>query len=94
MKKNILILLTLTLLLVGACSDDSPTSAATTEDNFPDISGYPIVGTNQTVSYNNQIVITTPSSGNSFYGQNANYPGTSPSYTNNGDSTITDNILD
>ena len=53
---------------------------------------YPIVGTKQTNAYDNAVQIGIPASGDAFYGQNANYPGTSPSYTDNGDGTITDNI--
>lgn len=53
---------------------------------------YPIVGTNQSKAYNNSNEITIPSSGEAFYGQNANYPGLAPSYTDHGDGTISDNI--
>ena len=53
---------------------------------------YKIAGTGQTNSYNNTAVITLPTEGQSFYGQNTNYPGNIPSYTDNGDGTITDNI--
>ena len=53
---------------------------------------YSIVGTGQTNSYNNSGIITQPTSGQSFYGQNANHPGNTPSYTDNGNGTITDNI--
>ncbi len=53
---------------------------------------YPIVGTDQTIFYNNTSVISEPGAGEDFYGQNAHYPGNTPSYTNNGDGTITDNI--
>jgi hypothetical protein len=53
---------------------------------------YKIVGTGQTISYNNSGIITAPASGQSFYGQNANHQGNAPSYTNNGDGTITDNV--
>jgi ribonuclease BN (tRNA processing enzyme) len=42
--------------------------------------------------YNNNSVISAPSIGASFYGQDAQYSGAQPSYTNNGDSTITDNV--
>ena len=35
--------------------------------------------------------IDTPSIGDDFYGQDANYDTTSPSYTDNGDGTVTDN---
>jgi hypothetical protein len=53
---------------------------------------YRIVGTEQTKSYNNFGVIPTPTAGQPFYGQNSNYPGNIPSYKNNGDGTITDNV--
>lgn len=36
--------------------------------------------------------MTAPSVGEDFYGQNADYPGNEPSYTDNGDGTVTDNI--
>lgn len=53
---------------------------------------YPIVETNVTDYYNNTSVISAPSSGQAFYGQDAHYQGNLPSYTNNGNGTITDNI--
>src|SRR3989304_1203011 len=51
---------------------------------------YKIVDTGQTKCYNNSTEITAPSPGQSFYGQDANYTGNTPSYTDNGDSTVTD----
>lgn len=53
---------------------------------------YPIVGTAQTLFYDNTSEITAPLSGQPFYGQNAHYPGTTPSYTENGNGTVTDNV--
>jgi len=53
---------------------------------------YKIVGSGQINSYNNSDIISAPVVGQSFYGQNSNYPGNTPSYSNNGDGTITDNI--
>lgn len=53
---------------------------------------YQVVGTGETNSYNNSSVIALPSAGQSFYGQNTNYPGITPSYTDNGDGTISDNV--
>jgi hypothetical protein len=61
-------------------------------DNTDDISGYPIVSTNQTAFYSNTEEISIPSIGDSFYGQDGTYNENTPSYTNNGDGTITDNI--
>ncbi len=53
---------------------------------------YPIVETNQTLFYNNSIVINEPNKGDAFYGQDAQHTGNVPSYTDNGDGTITDNV--
>lgn len=53
---------------------------------------YPIVGTNESDYYNDSAIISAPAPGEAFYGQNATYPGNLPSYTDNGDGTITDNI--
>ncbi|MFO7722244.1 MAG: DUF1566 domain-containing protein [Bacteroidales bacterium] len=51
---------------------------------------YPIAGTGQANAYHNSGIITLPQPGQPFYGQNANYPGQAPSYTDNGDGTVTD----
>ncbi|MFI3302880.1 MAG: DUF1566 domain-containing protein [Rikenellaceae bacterium] len=53
---------------------------------------YPIVGTNQTLFYNNSTQIEHPAKGDMFYGQDAQHEGNKPSYTDNGDGTITDNV--
>ncbi|WP_434036187.1 DUF1566 domain-containing protein [Formosa sp. 4Alg 33] len=53
---------------------------------------YPIVDTGVTEFYSNNNVISAPQSGDEFYGQDANYPENQPSYTDNGDGTITDNV--
>ena len=77
-----------------ACEKDETTTETEPDDGtniiLPDISGYPIVGTNQTTFYNNSTEISAPAFGEAFYGQNANYQGTKPSYHDNGDGTITD----
>jgi len=54
--------------------------------------GYKIVDTNVLSYYNNNSVIYKPSTGTSFYGQDAQYQINNPSYTNNGDGTITDRV--
>ncbi|MFZ4726470.1 MAG: DUF1566 domain-containing protein, partial [Paludibacter sp.] len=51
-----------------------------------------VVGTGQTNSYNNTGIISLPTEGQAFYGQNTNHSGNTPSYTDNGDGTITDNV--
>lgn len=53
---------------------------------------YPIVDTGQETFYNNNSEITAPTSGDAFYGQDAQFDGNQPSYTDNGNGTITDNV--
>jgi hypothetical protein len=54
---------------------------------------YNVVDTNQNLCYGDSGTIDCPDVGEDFYGQDAQYEGTyQPSYTDNGDSTITDNI--
>lgn len=53
---------------------------------------YKIVDTNLKEFYNNNSVIEEPTEDEPFFGQDANYNGFQPSYTNNGNGTITDNI--
>ncbi len=61
-------------------------------DNLPNISGYPIVDTGTKYFYSDETLISEPNQTSNFYGQDANYQGNQPSYTNNNDGTITDNI--
>lgn len=79
------------LLSFTSCEKDDDVETDPGVD-LPDISGYPIVGTNQTTFYNNTTIISEVSQGEDFYGQNANYLGNTPSYTDNGDGTVTDNV--
>lgn len=51
---------------------------------------YPIVDTGQKTFYSDQTIISIPSQGDAFYGQDAQYEGRQPSYVDNGDGTITD----
>lgn len=53
---------------------------------------YPIVDTGVHDFYSNTDVIIAPAVGEPFYGQDATYQGNEPSYTDNGDGTITDNV--
>lgn len=89
--KNLIIFL-LPVLLFGYTSCDKETDTIIIEpiDDLPDITGYPVVGTNQTTAYGIQNEMTTPTAGTDFFGQNVNYPGNTPSYKDNGDGTITD----
>ncbi len=53
---------------------------------------YRIADTGQITFYDNSSVITIPDSTENFYGQDAQYTANQPSYTNNMDGTITDNV--
>ncbi len=82
-----------------ACSnsDDDTETVDTGNDNFvevtlPNISGYPVVDTNQSKFFGNSSEISTPSVGDDYYGQDAQYSGSQPSYTDNGNGTLIDNV--
>lgn len=62
------------------------------QSGFGQTLSYRIVGTAQTNSYNNSGIISMPTIGQSFYGQNSNHPANIPEYTDHGDGTITDKI--
>ena len=66
-----------------SCNDDEVISADLT---------YPIVDTNQGFCYDNCEQMDCPAEGEAFYGQDAQYTGTIPSYTDNWDGTVTDNV--
>ncbi len=53
---------------------------------------YPVVDTGQTECYDNSSHITCPDAGAAFYGQDAQYDGNQPGYTDHGNGTITDNV--
>ncbi len=53
---------------------------------------YKIVGTGQKSCYDTSAAIAAPAAGSPFYGQDAQYKGYQPSYTDNGNGTITDNV--
>lgn len=61
-------------------------------NNLPDISGYPIVDTGTKDFYSDKTLIAEQNETTNFYGQDANYQGNQPSYTNNNNGTITDNV--
>lgn len=78
--------------LLSCEKDTEDTNNDELVDNLPEISGYPIVGTNQSEFYSNSALISKPEAGEAFFGQDASYLRNSPSYTDNGDGTITDNV--
>ncbi len=89
MNQSIAAILISTICITASCQKVNDSSEM---DHLSDITGYPIVGTAQSTFFDNNAEISEPQQGDPFYGQNANYPGNTPSYTDNGDGTITDNV--
>ncbi len=91
---------------VAACGDATDITSATVEPEettaaiettiaTPTDSAaptYPIVDTGQTTFYDNRDEIEEPADGDAFAGQDARHDGNEPSYTDNGDGTVTDNV--
>ena len=92
MKTKLIFLLMVATVLFTSCNNDDVLGTDENIENLPDISGYPIVGTNQSTSFNNFTIISKPTVGDDFYGQNSNYPGTTPQFEDNGDGTVTDMV--
>lgn len=77
---------------------DVPMAVASSTDSATNSAGFfrvreplfKVVDSGVTKSYNSAGVIAAPSPGQAYYGQDSQYAGPSPSYTNNGDGTITD----
>ena len=91
-RKTSLVIPVIAFFLVVFIGCEKTSNNDTGFDNLPDISGYPIVGTNQTDYFGDATIISAPLEGESFYGQNAYYPGNTPMYEDNGDGTVTDMI--
>ncbi|MBI5185204.1 MAG: DUF1566 domain-containing protein [Nitrospinae bacterium] len=70
-----------------------PGDVVTITGDFPTKSSMlKLPDTGQTTCYDNSVFIPCPSTGGDFYGQDANYTINPPSYTDNGDGTVTDNV--
>lgn len=80
------------ILLVTNFSGSSCSKEDDSSQTVMNVQSYPIVDTDVTEYYDDQSVIPQPAEGNAFYGQDASYQGNQPSYTDNGDGTITDNV--
>lgn len=94
MKTIIKLIFTLLISSLIACGESSIAVDVDddTKDNSPDISGYPVVSTNQTDFYDNNNVISAPGATEAFYGQDAQYTKNEPQYEDNGDGTVTDMV--
>ncbi|WP_157972926.1 Lcl C-terminal domain-containing protein [Aureibaculum luteum] len=80
-------------LTITSCDDDYDTISETDTDTELTINDYLQIATGQVTLYDNDgAVVSNISSGEEFYGQDANYlKGASMDYADNGDGTITDN---
>ncbi len=82
-------------MLIASCEkDDMPTISENTNTDNSQITEitYPIIDTGVIDFYNNTTIISAPTVEQNFYGQDATYTSNQPSYTNNNDGTVTDNI--
>jgi len=83
------------ILLVGGCytleaEDKGKTDTIETVEKS--IRKYTIVDTGVTDFYSDSRIITKPDAGDKFWGQDGQFQFNTPSYTDNGDGTISDNI--
>ncbi len=76
------------LALVGCGSSSSVDDSTITDTTI----SYPIIDTNQGTCYDNSQMVDCPVEGAEFYGQDAQYTGNLPSYSDNSNGTITDNV--
>ena len=79
--------------VTAAVTTDAPVGASetTAEPTSVDVT-YAIVDTGQIACYSTSGEIPCPQAGEAFYGQDAQYEGSQPLYTDNGDGTVTDNV--
>ncbi len=93
-QKTITILVLFVLLMGGVFSTSAQAARASEPDEAqsPTLT-YTVVDTGQNKCYDsNGAQITCPSAGGNTYGQDAQHDGSQPSYTDNGNGTITDNV--
>lgn len=88
MRKMNLVFFTCLVSLI--CCENDTTQL---QDNKPYmIYPFPIVDTGVETFYTDVAITTSLKAGDAFYGQDADYSGYKPSYTNNGNGTIIDNV--
>ena len=63
-----------------------------TEETENSYVSYPIVDTGQSDCYSDLSIIPCPNKDQEYYGQDSQYSNNAPTYTDNGDGTVTDNI--
>ncbi len=93
----IVLILVLAMLNCSMGTEQGETGTANTtgnsgETNTTGTTSYPVVDTGQVKYYDNRAEISAPQAGGEFYGQDAQHAGKQPSYTANGNGTVTDNV--
>lgn len=89
MSTLLISLLSILLISITSCEKDTQPAA----ENGPSQNlTYPIVDTEIKSAYSDNAIISLPSMEDAFYGQDANYNGNQPSYTDHGDGTVSDNV--
>ncbi|UMB59325.1 DUF1566 domain-containing protein [Lutibacter sp. A80] len=99
MKINQYILFGLLCVFLNSCESNNNDTDINNESNEEEVielpipeKPYAIVGTGVTDYYSDNALISEPLAGDAFFGQDANYTRNKPSYTDNNDGTITDNV--
>ncbi len=90
-----LLLVTLLMLTVVGCIDESVDRSASIDNSASTTAAadYAIVDTGQTGCYDDRDELAAcPDEGEAFFGQDSQFDGYQSSYTDNGDGTVTDNI--
>ena len=88
--KTILFILGVFSLFLIACGQKQTTNSE--NETTAEVGKYKIVDTNQQKFFDNRTEIEAPALGESFFGQDAEYEGNKPSYLDNGDGTVTDQV--
>ncbi len=84
---------TASLFILFACQSNTIVVPEEPDVPTPEIKvSYPIVDTRITDFYTDLDLVSEISFGAPFYGQDAHYQGHSPTYTNNGDGTVSDQV--
>ena len=88
---RLLMNLALLALLLSFTGCQTTSSAYIVQRQAPSWGSYPIVGTGQSTYWGiDGKEMAAPAKGDALYGQNAQHPGTAPSYRDNGDGTVSD----
>jgi len=90
-KKSFFIVTVGILICAGANSCRARVSSGGASETAVALS-YPVVDTGQTRCYDESGEMAAPAPGEAFYGQDAQHAGHAPSFTDNGDGTVTDNV--